>query len=364
MLVVEMARRLRGSGVEVFLGCLDVLGSLGEDIEKAGFPVEVYGRKPGLDLGLPGRIARSVKRWDIDLVHAHQYTCFFYGALSKLRARRPLVFTEHGRFHPDVPSFRRRLFNALFSRLCDRVTAVSEGVKRSLTDIEGFDPRSIEVIYNGIDPGRFATCTKEEARRELEVPSGARVIGTVARLDPIKNQALLIRAFGRLRQELPDALLMIVGDGPEGGRLRNLAEQLRLDGSIRFLGERRNIDRILPAFDAFALSSLSEGTPMTLLEAMAASTPIVATAVGGIPEILGAEEAILVGARDGRKAPRSEESMEGDLAAGLRELLTRPDRAASMARKARERLIRDFTLDALHGKYLSIYRDLVGTRGP
>ena len=359
MLVVHVARGLRREGIEVFVGCLDVLGGLGEEIQREGFPVEVYGRKPGLDLGLPGRIARSVKKWGIDLVHAHQYTCFVYGALSKLRTRRPLIFTEHGRFYPDVPSLRRRLFNALFSRFCDRITAVSGGVRKSLSEIEGFDPQAIEVIYNGIDPKRFAACTKAEARRELDVPAGARIVGTVGRLDPIKNQTLLIRAFDRLRRELPDALLLVVGDGPEGARLRDLAEEKGLDGSVRFLGERRDIERILPAFDVFALSSLSEGTPMTLLEAMASSTAIVSTAVGGIPEILGAEEAILIPEAGDRQGASPQESLEDTFAAGLREVLLHPDLAATMAKKARERLLREFTIDVLCERYSNIYRDLL-----
>jgi glycosyltransferase involved in cell wall biosynthesis len=361
VLVAQMARWLRKQGVSASIGCLDDGGELVDGLVEEGYAVEVYGRRPGLDLSLPLKIARSVRRQSIDVIHAHQHTCFVYGALSKLRTRRPLIFTEHGRFHPDRPSARRRAFNALFARFCDRVTAVSGRVKRSLAEIEGFDPAAIEVIHNGIDPARF-TSTREDARRLLGVPAAASVVGTVGRLNPIKNQALLIRAFQRVLQEAPDALLLIVGDGEEGARLRGLAAELRLDGSVRFLGARDDVERILPAFDVFALSSLSEGMPVTLLEAMAASVAIVSTAVGGIPEILrDGEEAILVPAREaaaGGGGPSEDDA--ATFAAGLARALKEPGVARRLAASAHERLLREFTLDVVWGKYLQIYRDLAG----
>jgi glycosyltransferase involved in cell wall biosynthesis len=350
--VSQLLRRLRGEGIGVFLGCLDEVGRLGEDLVREGYPLEVYGRRPRFDASLPVKIARSVKKWGIDIVHAHQYTCFFYGVLARLLARRRLIFTEHGRFYPDVKSWKRRAFNAVFARFCDRVTAVSRGVKESLARVEGFDPRAIEVIYNGVDARRFATGSAAEARKRLGIPPGASVVGTVGRLDAIKNQTLLIRGFERVREGLPGALLLVVGDGPERARLQALAAELGLDGDIRFLGQRDDIDLLLPAFDVFVLSSLSEGTPMTLLEAMASSTAIVSTAVGGIPEILeDGKEALLIDP----SAPEPE-----TLAACLRRVLLDRELAARLAGRARERFLREFTLDVVTAKYLAMYRELAG----
>jgi glycosyltransferase involved in cell wall biosynthesis len=362
-LVVDLARHLAGKGTGVFIGCLDTLGSLGEELREEGIPLQVYGRRPGFDFSLPWKIGSSVKKWRIDMVHAHQYTCFCYGVLSKILTRRPLIFTEHGRFYPDVVSARRRAFNRVFSRLCDRVTAVSEGVRQSLVEIDHFGPSAIEVIYNGIDPARFQTCSREEARQDLGVTARARVVGTVGRLDPIKNQALLIRAFARVKRELSEALLVVVGEGPEGNRLRDLTANLGLDGSVRFLGERRDIERILPAFDVFALSSFSEGTPLTILEAMAAATAIVSTGVGGIPELCGPGEAILVPPVRGCPGSLANETPEAALANGLRAVLLDTALAESLARNARARLLREFTLDSICSKYLEIYRLLAPSHG-
>ncbi|MGH7859781.1 MAG: glycosyltransferase, partial [Candidatus Binatia bacterium] len=127
--VFHLARFLRRSGVDVDVGCLDVVGALGDELRRQGFRVACYQRKPGLDLSLPWRIAADVRRNSVDVVHAHQVTSYAYGVLAKVFTRKPLVFTEHGRFHPDSSTRRRRLFNRIFSRLVDRTTAVSGSVR-------------------------------------------------------------------------------------------------------------------------------------------------------------------------------------------------------------------------------------------
>jgi len=153
VMVCHLARWLRRGGLRVSIGCLDELGELGRQLIAEDFAVEVYHRRPGFDGHLPLKIARTVRRLAIDVVHAHQYTPFFYGVLSKVVTRTPLVFTEHGREHPDYPRLRRRAFNACFSPLTDRVTTVSRAVRDALVRIEGFSASRIEVIYNGIDIG-------------------------------------------------------------------------------------------------------------------------------------------------------------------------------------------------------------------
>jgi glycosyltransferase involved in cell wall biosynthesis len=361
MMVCHLARRLRVEGHDVAIGCLDLVGELGLGLEAEGFPVELYGRKPGLDLGLPGRIARAVKRRAFDVVHAHQYTCFFYGVLAKMLTGAPLVFTEHGRFYPDRPSVKRRVFNFLFSRRADRVTAVSNGVKESLRRIEGFAADRIEVVYNGIDVDRLArsaAAAKGVARSRFGVPPLAKVVGTVGRLDPIKNHALLLHAFAAVARRMDDALLLIAGEGPELDRLRALSASLDIEGRVRFLGKRSDIDQVLAALDVFALSSFSEGTPMTLIEAMAASVPIVSTAVGGVPEIVrdGVEGLLVSGTPSDLTRGDRENEYVDRYAAALIRALTDPACAAELARHALARAKSDFSLDAIAERYVAIYR--------
>jgi len=367
MMVCHLARYLRGVGVEVEVGCLDVVGELGEDLRREGFVVIEFGRRPGFDVRLPLRIARQVKQAAYDVVHAHHYTCFCYGALSKLRRGVPLVFTEHGRFYPDLPSWKRRVFTALFSRQAEHVTAVSAGVRQSLLKVERFRRRDIEVLYNGIDVERFTRASqrpREELRERCGLPIDAEIIGTVGRLDTIKNHSLLLHALSMLRKQSCPSLLAIVGGGPERARLEDLARHLGLEDHVLFLGQRQNTEEIFASLDVFCLSSLSEGTPMTLLEAMAARVPIVSTGVGGIPEILDTEqEAVLIkgtppDCRDLRNATDSDYVTE--FSEALKRVLRDADLRDRLASKALLRVRRDFSLDTICQRYLEIFGRVAG----
>ena len=354
----NLARFLRGRGIDVEFGCLDLVGSLGEKLRGDGFPVVCYNRRPGLDLALPLRIARHATRSSVDLVHAHQLTCYAYGVLAKLFSPRPIVFTEHGRFHPDFSTPRRRLFNRVFSRLVDHTTAVSDSVKESLASIEHFNRETIEVIRNAVDIERFSIpLSRRDARVNNGLPSSGAVVGTIGRLCAEKNYSLLIRAIAILREELPDISLVIVGDGPERQGLELLARELGISDRVFFLGQRTDIEQILPAFDVFALSSSTEGVPMTVLEAMAASKAIIATAVGGIPEILtDGEDARLVPMTAGDPASKE---MAGGFAAALRELLGDERLRRAFGASACERARRDFSPEVVFGRYQAIYRALL-----
>jgi glycosyltransferase involved in cell wall biosynthesis len=349
-MVADLARWLRGRGVAPVIGCLDLLGELGEALEAEGVPCHLFERRPGFDRGLGRRIAERVAADGIDLIHGHQYTPFFFGMLAKRRCGVPLLFTEHGRFHPDRPGLRRQVFNRTVGRGVDHITAVSEQVRDALVRVEGFPAGRIEVLPNGIDPAPFTGLPREEGAfaRAWGIPEGAPLVGTIARLNPIKNQALLIDAFREVRAAVPEAHLVIVGDG----ELKDdLAERATADGmadAVHLVGQHDDVRPWLGRMDLFALSSLSEGMPMTLLEAMAAGVPIVSTDVGGIRGMVApGTEALLVPSGD-----------RAALAHALSGLLKDPDRRHALAAAARTRLEREFTLDAVGGRYLEIYGDL------
>lgn len=365
-MVCHLARRLRRRGLGVALGCLDAMGELGQQMAAEGFDVRVYGRRPGFDVLLPWRIARHARRHRAAVVHAHQYTAFFYAALAKPMSGAGLVFTEHGRLHPDRPSWRRRAFNRVFAGQADSVTAVSEGVREALRAVEGFDPKRVEIVPNGIDLDRFSTVSRGEARQALGLPAHAPVIGTVGRLDPIKNYPLLLEAFRRLVAGVPEARLLVVGEGPDRAGLEERVGRLGLTGAVRFLGQRLDVERILPALDLFVLCSYSEGLPMTLIEAAAAAVPIVSTAVGGIPEMVRhRREAILL---PGPPPPLADAealaaaAYPGLLASALRQVLEEPQVARALVQAARRRARERFSLDAVCDRYLSLYDQTPSTR--
>lgn len=369
IMVSKLARYFRSQQVGVEVGCLEERGELGDRLSEEGFPVTVYGRRRGLDAGLPFRIARHVRRGHFDVVHAHQFTCYFYAVLARLLRRVPLVFTEHGRFYPDVASVKRQWGNRVLQHFVDRITAVSKGVRDSLVRVEKFSPARIRVVYNGIDVEELEpppNVDRDELRRSLDVPPDASVVGTVGRLDPIKNHRLLLHALARLLEEKENTYLLIAGPGPERKTLEACADRLGITSHVRFLGARRDIPRVLGALDVFALSSVSEGTPMTILETMAARVPIVSTAVGGIPEILDTGRTALL-------VPPPPDSVNGNAAewmleagfvetyaGAIRALLDDRELASRLAGAASIDVRERFSLRAIGDEYLQIYREVAG----
>src|SRR3954469_20922495 len=182
VLAARLARRLRGAFRFVF-ACLDEVGPLGEELRADGFPVHLVGRKAGLDWGCPLRLARLLRSEGAAVVHAHQYTPFFYGLTARLPGPRlPILFTEHGRHQPDYPRPKRMLANRLLLSRRDRVVGVGAAVRQALIANEGLPARRVAVLYNGIDVDAFAAAGADRAavRRELGAGPGELVLLQVA----------------------------------------------------------------------------------------------------------------------------------------------------------------------------------------
>ncbi len=288
VLSTALARRLKDRYHFIF-ACLDELGRLGAMLHNEGFEVVALGRRPGIDPFCMRRLARLYRHENVDLVHAHQYTPFFYSMAARAwRRRPPVLFTEHGRWYPDYPRRRRILFNRAVLRRTDRVVAVGRAVERALVENEGIPERRVRVIYNGVDIEAFAAARGRRAaiRAELGLGPDDFVLIQVARLDQLKDHGTAIRTIARVTRQRPDARLLLVGDGPEQEVIESEIRARRLKHSVCLLGVRDDVDMLLHAADAFLLTSISEGIPVTLIEAMAARLPVVATKVGGVPEVV------------------------------------------------------------------------------
>jgi len=344
-LVVETIRRL-GSRIRPTVFCLDGQGSLGAELERGGIDVVVLGRRPGLDLGVGIRLAQEIRRRQVHVVHAHQYTPFFYAALAKLRpgCRFKLILTEHGRHYPDLVSIKRRLGNRLLlARLADRINAVCAFSADALAVKDGFPRDRIETISNGIDLAEY-----DEASAATGLPPGRRFITTIARFHPVKDHATLIRAFAKIAGRFPDVDLLLAGEGPLKHDLESLAATLKVTDRVRFLGVRRDVPALLKATTVFALTSVSEGASLTVLEAMAAARPIVLTDVGGNPELV--RQGV-----DGVLAPRGD--VDG-IAQAFASLLSDSTLAGRLGESASQRVRREFLLDRTIERYYELYRAL------
>jgi glycosyltransferase involved in cell wall biosynthesis len=264
-----------------------------------------------------------------------------------------VLFTEHGRFYPDLPNRKRMVFNRLFLRPVDRVVAVGQSVKRALINNEGISPSRIDVIYNGVRLNDFSsdTATRADVRAELGLSPADRVAIVVARLDYLKDHSTALRTSERVRGQLPNFRLLLVGEGPERPKIEAEIAQRNLGDCVRLLGLRTDVRRLLSASDAFLLTSISEGIPVTLIEAMGAELPVVSTSVGGVAEVV-------VPGETGILAPSGDDAA---LAAGLIQVLSNVSLAQKYGSTGRERAIERFTEEEMHEGYARAYCDLVGS---
>ncbi len=347
VLVAEILERGGGTLAPTLL-CLDEIGELGRRLRGQGLEVVAFNRRPGLDLRLGGAIARLARERDLELLHAHQYTPFFYSALARMRpaSRFKLILTEHGRHYPDAVSRRRRWANRwLLGRQADAITGCSDFSRRALAEIDGFSADRIELIPNGVEVERYATGERATLRRELGLDAERTLVLCVARLHPVKDHPTLLRAFARVAVERGDADLLLAGDGPLRGRLEALADELGLASRVRFLGVRDDVPKLLQAADLFCMTSLSEAASLTVLEAMAAGLPVVVTAVGGNPELVR-------DGRDGLLVPRGDEAAA---ARAILRLAAEPETRERMGAAGRRRVGSRFRLERTVDAYLELF---------
>lgn len=355
VLVRETITRL-GPAIAPTVFCLDGVGRIGEELQARGVEVLALGRRPGWDFGVSRKLATAAAARNIEVLHAHQYTPFFYAAMAKalIRPWPKLILTEHGRHFPDVVSPVRRSANRLvFDRLADRVNACCEFSARALCRIDGFAGNRIEVIENGIEVDRYGPSPDRPAlMRRLGLDPARRYVAHVARHHPVKDQPTLIRGFAGIAAEFPDIDLLLVGDGPLRPDLEKLVADLGLTARVHFLGVRSDVADILRAADVFGLTSVSEAASLTLLEAMATGLPVVVTAVGGNPEIVRAGV-------DGLLFPRGD---VGGCAAALRTLLADPAFAKKLGDSGRARVRAKYRLEQTVAAYHRLYRELTRSR--
>jgi sugar transferase (PEP-CTERM/EpsH1 system associated) len=355
--VLRLLERIDRARFAPIVCALDEAGSLAGELDRLGVPLHVLPRRRGLDPSLVFELAALFRREHVAVVHTHNPTPHLYGALAaavasrsaRTRPRLPrAIHTKHGR--NELGSKRKILVNRIAAAFTDVLVAVGKDTRSVIVDVERVDPAKVVVIPNGVDSDEFRpSVDRASARARLQLPREAFVIGCVARLAPEKGHETLLRAFAAFRSIKPDAHLVLLGDGPSRPRLEELASELRLGGAAHFAGTRDDVAQVLHAFDVFALASRTEGIALTLLEAACAGLPIVATRVGGTPEIVvDGETGLLVRADDPR---------------GLTNALLRvaQDPAAqAMGLRGRARIIERFGVDEMVRGYERLYDKVLG----
>lgn len=328
-------------------------GRLLRELARLGVPVELIDQRRLGPAGCVARIARLLRRHDAAVVHTHRYRENTLGALAcglLLRRRPRQVVTVHGLPEP----FRgwRRLKMELYRTLETAALRAAQptliAVSREMQfTLQGRYP-ACHTIYlpNGIDPAHLKPARDPSLMRwDLKLSRRAPVIAMIGRLAPVKGADLFLWAAHRMLRPRPDLRFLVIGDGPERSRLEAQARELGLDGSLQFLGHRDDLPDLLQIVDVLLMPSRHEGMPMSLLEALALGKPVVAAAVGGIPEVIrDQEQGLLV-------APEN----PVQLADACLALLAQPARARELGAQARQRVLRDFSSTRTAANVAALY---------
>jgi glycosyltransferase involved in cell wall biosynthesis len=323
-------------------------GYLVEQAKAAGVHVFQLRRRSRYDVLPWVRLVRLMRREKIEILHTHKHGSNFWGAIISLVTGVPVFLAHEHSWQYSGSRVRILIDRFLIARRATRMIAVSAPDRDAMISIEHISPGKIVVVPNGIT---FKAPTDVEAvRDELQLPSGALVMACVGvRVE--KRVDLVIRALDLLRSDHPNLQLLVIGDyQSELERLRGLAESLRLSDRIRFLGERHDVPSLLAVSELAVLASDREGAPLAILEYMAAGCAIVASRVGGIPNMIeDGVEGLLVQPGDPEWLARS-----------LGELAASPTRRAELGSAARERQARDFSLEAVVRQTGELYTESLG----
>ncbi|MEQ5814953.1 glycosyltransferase [Marinobacter sp. NFXS11] len=347
----QLVRHSRSSKVQHQIACIDsFVGEIGQALENEGLTVFCLSRQPGFDLALVKSLRKRIREGRFDIVHCHQYTPYVYGWLASFGTGAKVVFTEHGRFFPDRYRYKALMINPLMALMTPAIIAISGATREALSRYEFIPKAKIEVIYNGIDSLERDEEQVSKIRTDLGISAKAPVLGTVSRLDRVKNQRLMIDAFAKLLETYPAAVLLMVGDGPERSALEKRVAALNIAESVRFTGFINRPAQYLGLMNVFLLSSFTEGTSMTLLEAMSLGIPAVATHVGGNPEIV----------VDGQTGFLTQNNNKEAFLSAMLRLLEDPGLWRACSRMSKERFNEHYSISQMTNQYLTIYHQCRG----
>ena len=355
-LMVEWTRALVRRGVDVTSVITRRPGRLGEAVLSEGLPFVFLSR--GLyDLRTGGDFARLMRDRRIEVAHLQGFGAGTFGRIAARRLAIPAIHHVHAdhRYEPRGYPWYVRLLDRALAPGTDRVLVVSEAVRGFAVRFQGADPTRVEVWRNPVDLARFPPITPDErtsARTALGLEPNDRVAVCVARFDPVKGVDVLLEAWPRVERAMSSARLLLLGDGPQSEDLRGRRDRLARPEAVKFLGYREDVPQVLAAADVAVLPSRSEGLPLAALESLGRGLPIVATRVGGIPEVVRDGE-------NGRLVPGEDPTALG---AALLALLADEEARTALARRARPS-VEPFDLERFAERLEVLYLWLAG-RGP
>ncbi len=352
--VVNQVREANRVGQCVDVICLERPGVLASQVEELGGRVTSLDKPPGLKLGLIEKLRREFRRNRPDVVHTHQVAGLFYAATAAVIAGVPLiVHTEHGKHYAGHR--KSAWLGRLGAAHVERFYCLSNDMAAEAIDARVVPRRKVRVINNGIDLVRFREAGDPLAlRASLGIPPDAPVIGTAGRLNEVKCQDVLIRGFARLRSRVPAAHLVLLGEGDLRDELIRLSESLGVADAVHFAGYSTEPQHYHHMFDVFALTSRAEGTPQAVIESSVAVRPVIASRVGGVPELI----------EHGQTGLLFDSGDDEALADGLYRLVTNRPFARRLAESGRDRVEERYDIRRMVDDYHRDYVELLSRHRP
>lgn len=353
-LVLGASTHLPSEGVETAVVAITRRGPIAEEIARAGVPVHLASGQPGpRDSAAFLRLVRLLRRERPDVVHTYLLNASLYGRLAAIMAGVPLVLAAEQNVYRRKRRRHARMERILAAKTF-RIVACCRAVGDFYADQTSVPRHKIAVVYNA---ARFGPELSADDRRlalaRLGVPSDAVTVGTVGRLAEQKGHQFLLEAVADLAPGLPRLVLLVAGEGPLRGELEAQASRLGIAARVRFLGVRRDRETLYAAMDLFVLPSLWEGLSLALIEAMGAGRPLVATDVGGNPEVVShGQTGLIVSPRD-----------RAALAGGIKTLLLGTDLARALGAAASRQARARFAIAQHVGEIAALYRQGLRERG-
>ncbi|AFS53020.1 glycosyltransferase [Leptospirillum ferriphilum] len=346
---LKLCRNLDPDVVRTSIVVMVERGELAPDFEALGIPVTLIPKRSRYDLTVVPRLRAFLKAGQYDIIHTHLFTANFWGRLAAFGLSPVLVSSAHNVVPKERPTLVRveNFLDRFQSRWTDAIFCVTGQVLQSMKSDAGLPRHKLVAIENGLPFPEAAERRIKEARRRLGLPVDRRILAVIGRFSTQKNHTGFLEAFAKVRTKHPGLLVLFIGEGELEGAIREQVAALDLGEAVRFLGQRRDVPALLEALDLLVVPSLWEGLPNVMLEAMAANVPVVATAVGGIPDVL----------TDGVNGVVCQTSPES-LSEAMDRALSRPDEMSRMA-DAASALIRDrYDIRNTARRYTGFYRNL------
>lgn len=332
--------------------CVTRYSEFAKRISRADVALYALNKPPGLGLSTHWAFWKLMRNLKPSIVHTYNLAAYEYAATAMLAGVPVRIHAEHGRDARDPKGLNRKhnFLRKVLAPCIDAFVPVSLELKQWLHQTIGIPARKLHAINNGVDTLRFRPAQMSDELRQLfHIETDSFVIGSVGRIQDVKDHATLVKAFAILRDLLPHAAarlrLVIIGEGPLLPQLKAQIQNLNLQDVVFTPGARHDIDQVMHCFSLFALSSIAEGTPVTILEAMASGLPIVSTAVGGIPDLV-------IDGRDGLLvAPSDPNAMASAFARYVQE----PALLAAHSAAGRQHIEQSYSTQAMVQAYAALY---------